>query len=105
MSTNSEAPIEQQLGPQYEKAVFGREVEQFIEEDRIGRYLVEKARKQAQEAMEKLVEVDPTNTGAIMKLQFQATVANRVAGWLGEAVSEGRQALDVIQQERDEHGL
>ena len=90
--------------PAGEIAVFGREVEIFIEEDPIGKYLIERARQDIQEAQDDLLDVDPSKVEDVRKLQFKASVANRVRVWLGEAIQNGRAAAAQLQLERDEHG-
>lgn len=86
-----------------ETAVFGREVEQFIEHDRIGQYLKDKALADLTAAHDALVQVDPTDYRKIAALQLEARVAERVRGWLSDAIEAGRQATVVLQQERDQH--
>lgn len=87
--------------PKWETAVFGREVEAFIETDRIGQYLIDQAKKDLEEAQGKLLEVDPTDAKTIAALQLDARVANRVRGWLAAAIQNGHDAETLIQQERD----
>jgi ribosomal protein S18 acetylase RimI-like enzyme len=87
-----------------EAAVFGREVEDFIDHDRIGQYLIDRAKQDLEEASAKLLCVDPTNATAIALLQLDARVAQRVRGWLSEAIESGRNAAVLLQQEQDEHG-
>jgi hypothetical protein len=88
--------------PNVEIAVFGREVEQFIESDTIGLYLVRRAREQIEDAKEALLAVDPDDTEGIRRIQFAAATAQAVRGWLAEAITAGKNAERIIQQERDE---
>lgn len=98
-------PGEQPLpDPKWETAVFGREVAEFVEHDRIGQYIIDQAQADLAEAQSKLLEVDPTDAKAIAALQLDARVAQRVRTWLAEAIQNGRDAETLIQQERDEHG-
>lgn len=90
--------------PKWEQAVFGREVADFIDNDRIGQYLVDQAKRDIARAQEALLSVDPSDAKKIAQLQLDARVANRVRGWLAEAVQNGKDAEAIIQQERDEHG-
>ena len=90
--------------PAGELAVFGREVEIFIDQDPIGQYLVKRAREDIEAAQEGLLEADPEDPKAIRGLQFKAAVANRVRTWLGEAIQNGRAAAAQMQLERDENG-
>lgn len=90
--------------PKLETAVFGRDVERFIEEDPIGRYLIARAREQIDEAAQALLTVDPTDAQQVSRLQNKAAVAGHIATWLGEAVQAGRDATVALQQERDTYG-
>jgi hypothetical protein len=90
--------------PKWETAVFGREVADFIDNDRIGQYLINRAQRDLAQAQERLLSVDPTDAKAIAAMQLDARVANRVRGWLAEAVQDGIDAEILIQQERDTHG-
>lgn len=105
MNTNGESGSEQPpLDPKWEAAVFGREVAAFVDNDRIGQYIIDRARADLEEAQAKLLEVDPGDAKAIAALQLDARVANRVRGWLKEAIENGKNAEILIQSERDEHG-
>lgn len=86
--------------PRYETAAFGREIELFLEEDRIGHYLVERARSDLAVAQEALVDIDPADARAIAALQLDARVANRVRQWLGEAIQAGQQAQQLLEEDR-----
>lgn len=92
------------LDPKWETAVFGREVTAFIETDRIGQYLIDRAQADLAEAQAKLLEVDPSDAKVIALLQLDARVAQRVRGWLAEAIQNGKDAEVLIQQERDGDG-
>jgi hypothetical protein len=104
MSVPGEEAQDLESDPAGSIAIFGREVEMFINDDPIGQYLVESARKDVQEAQDELLEVDPAQTEAVRKLQFKAAVANSVRIWLGEAIQNGRAAAAQLQMERDENG-
>jgi hypothetical protein len=90
--------------PKVAQAVFGREVEIFIDEHPVAKYVIDRAREDLEKAHIALVEIDPTDAPGIAALQLDARVASRVRGWLGEAIEQGRQAGVLLQQERDEHG-
>lgn len=97
--TGREEP--QPLDPKIETAVFGREVEDFIERDVIGQYLIDRAKRDLEQAGAKLLDVDPTDAKQIAAIQLDARVAQRVRGWLSEAIQDGNDAQILIQQERD----
>jgi hypothetical protein len=88
----------------YETAAFGREVELFIDEHPVGKFIVDQARADLELAKERLLTVDPEDPSAIRALQQKAAVAESVRQWLAMAIENGRNAADLLQQERDEHG-
>lgn len=90
--------------PKLEQAVFGRDVEFWIETDPIGQYVIARARQDLEEVKEALVTVDPCDAQAIRALQHKAGIAISIRDWLGQAIAAGRSATDSLQQERDEHG-
>lgn len=92
---------DESIEAQREIAVFGREVELFIETDRIGRYLVSKARLDIDEAQVALLSVDPDDVKKVRDLQFKARIAAAVVGWLKQAIVDGQNATQTLQQERD----
>jgi hypothetical protein len=105
MSETGEGREEELLGdPAGATAVFGREVEYFIDQDPIGQFIIQRAKDDLAEAQEALLEVDPEKPAEVRKLQFKAAVANSVRGWLAEAIQNGRAAAAQLQLERDEHG-
>lgn len=85
-------------------AVFGKEVEYFIDQDPIGQYIIERAKRDLAEAQEELLEVDASKPDEVRKLQNKAAVANSVRRWLAEAIQDGRAAAAQLQMERDENG-
>lgn len=85
--------------PKVEVAILGRQIELWVEEDPIGRYVIERARTELEEVKEALLTC--RDAAKIQDLQSQAAVCNRIRQWLGEAVQAGRAAAIVLQQERD----
>lgn len=83
--------------PDVQLAVFGREVEFFLESD-IGVYIKQCAEQDLQSAKDRLVTADPDDAKAIRALQFKAAVASAVMGWLEDAIRSGRQAQEMIQE-------
>lgn len=90
--------------PRIEEAVLGRDVERFLEEDPIGKYIAERARADSEEARAALLICDPTDTTRVRELQFKGRLPELVVGWLGAAIENGRAAAQLLQQEIDEHG-
>lgn len=82
-----------------ELVTFGKEVEYFIEEDRIGRYLMENSVLQMSEAAEEMAECDAHDLAKMQALQIKFKVAAAVRQWLGAAVQRGMEARTIIEQE------
>lgn len=77
-------------------AVFGKQVEDFLTGD-IGEYLVKRAKNEIDNAVEKLKKINPRANRSIQTLQNQIKVCESIAGWLGDAVISGQQAMKVIE--------
>jgi hypothetical protein len=83
-----------------ETAVFGAEVERFLDEDRIGKMLVERAKVEMEAAQIELTKIDPEDTKAIRAAQFKYQVADRVVGWLRDVIIDGHTARKVIEEQQ-----
>jgi hypothetical protein len=81
--------------PDVRRAVFGRQVEHFLESD-IGQYLAQCAQADIEEATEKLCRVDPEDPKAIRELQNKIRVAESVMGWLADAIRSGEQSHEAL---------
>lgn len=81
-------------------ATFGAQVEDFLNGP-IGQHLLDKARQEVLDAVEKLKITDPEDSKTIRALQNQARVADSIVTWLGDAIAEGHGALEAL---REEHG-
>jgi len=82
--------------PDMIRAVFGRQVELFLETD-VGQYLQQCAETDVAEAMGKLRYADPEDPKAIRELQFKIRVAEAVVGWLSDAINAGQQARAMLE--------
>lgn len=96
MESVDEAPISD---PKLEQAVFGEEVRQFLAQDRIGRYIVQRAATEAENALMELKDVDPEDGKAIRAIQSRIRVAESVVSWLVEAVDNGERARQILEGE------
>lgn len=83
--------------PDVRRAVFGRQVELFMESD-IGQYIAQCAATEIEEATEKLKQVNPENPQAIRTLQFKIHVAESVIGWLADAINSGNQSQEMLRE-------
>lgn len=84
---------------QVELVTFGKEVEYFLENDRIGKYLLECAILDMSQAAEALAAEDAHNVAKMQEHQLKFKVASNVRQWLGQAISRGMEARTIIEQE------
>lgn len=83
-----------------QQAEFGLQVQSFLQ-SKIGRYLIQRAEAQVEEATEGLKTVDPEDPKAIRELQNQVAVAASVQYWLADAILAG----DSAQQQLSAEGM
>lgn len=69
----------------------GFQAEAFLHSD-IGRYLVQRAEGQVEEAVEALKQVDPDDSKCIRGLQNTIHVAESIQYWLVDAINAGLNA-------------
>lgn len=74
---------------------FGLDVERFMGST-VGRYLQRRANEDREAALEALATVDAEDAKAVRALQNQVAVAEKVLTWLGEAVTAGEQAEELL---------
>ena len=90
MTTENPNPLEKAIA-------FGFRVEAFLQSD-IGRYLVQRADEEIEEAVEELKRVSPEHTAVIRALQGKIHVAESVQFWLAEAIQEGANAMQELNE-------
>jgi hypothetical protein len=86
--------------PNVRVAVFGKQVEQFLETD-IGKYLLDQAEHKATEAMKQLKNTAPWNRRKIQRLQNDIRVSEYFIDWLSESVSAGNQIINLLETDND----
>lgn len=79
----------------FDKVEFKQETKAFLK-SRLGRYLVARAEKERDDAMESLVNIDPTKTDAIRELQFTIRRAESIQYWMAEIINEGVSAEETL---------
>lgn len=84
--------------PLFARATLGIEAEKFLG-SRIGRFIIERAEEEIEQAYQKLAVVDPEDTGVIRDLQGQIAVARAIPNWVGLAIQDGIQAEAIIREE------
>lgn len=76
-------------------AAGGMDVEAFMRST-VGRYVLNRAQEEIEEARTQLEAVDPEDPKAIRDLQFVIAVARATTSWLSEAVAEGKNAEEQL---------
>lgn len=85
--------------PLMRAAVLRMDVEHFLDHDKVGQYLLMCAVETRAQALEDLGQVDPTDTKAIMELQWAAKVPDMFQAWLNHAIAAGKNAEETIRIE------
>jgi len=75
------------------------EVAHFTTQDKVGRYLMDRALECRVQALEELATIDPSSADAIRDLQWKARVPDLFQEWLQEAMAAGASAEETIQLE------
>lgn len=75
----------------------GLDIKQFMG-TAIGKYMHARANAEIDEALEALKTAEAEDAKAIRRWQNQIAVAERVLGWLGEAVTNGENAETTFEQ-------
>ncbi len=77
------------------RAIFGKQVDNFLGSD-IGKYLMMRAIDESKEALQAFRTCDPSDAVQVAELQRQINQAEKFQQWLEEAVSDGLQAMNVL---------
>lgn len=75
------------------------QVEAFLQGP-IGRYLIQRAEAQIEEALDQLKHVDPENASQIRAIQHNIHVAEDFQYWLAEAIQAGHNAAENFMKEQ-----
>lgn len=90
------------IAPNREQTVkeiaIGLDAERFMQSD-LGRYLLGRAQANVEEAMEGLKVADPDNAKEVRDLQNIVMVNEYFLYWLGEAITQGRAAEELLSQQ------
>ncbi|MCR4298643.1 MAG: hypothetical protein NUV75_07820 [Gallionella sp.] len=82
-------------------AELGEESRKFIESD-LGRCVLGMAAQEVLLAQEKLGDVPPSDTAAIIELQNRVKVGKWFEQWLVELLQQGEQALEIFRHEKEQ---
>lgn len=78
---------------------FGLDVQVFMSQNAVGRYLELRAIQTVEAAQAEFVHTNPFDHKAILALQLRIKSAENWLGWLDEAVASGEQAEAVLRGE------
>lgn len=78
-----------------ERAVLGEQVHVFLNTD-IGKYMIARSGAMREEAILKLRACPPEDSNAVRKFQNEAWLADSVMQWLVDAIQDGLQAINII---------
>lgn len=81
-----------------EQIKFGIEVESFLS-GKVGSYLIDRAHKEIDEAVEELKRVDATDISLVQHIQNKIWRAESIDGWLAEKVQEGWNAEEHLRNQ------
>lgn len=87
--------------PKVRWAMFGKQVEYFLQSD-VGRFLIDRAKSEAAEALEDLKSADPYDGAKIVQIQMRAKLADAIVVWLGDAIAAGESATEQLKIEQAE---
>lgn len=90
----SETP---ELNPLLKAVDLGFQAEAFLQSD-VGRYLVQRAEAQVDEAVEALKQADPEDAKGIRNLQGVIAVAEAVQYWLADVIQQGENAQQQLHE-------
>jgi hypothetical protein len=82
--------------PTVRTAVFGKQVEDFLQSD-IGDYLLQMAKHEELDAIEQLIAAIPTQD--VTEIRAKIRTARWFQVWLGEAVQRGLQSLKLLEED------
>ena len=80
-----------------ESASFGEAATIFLSSD-MGKYIVQKATDEIDAAVGELMDADPFECKKVAELQQRIRAAQGALVWFGEAIDEGRLALEQLEE-------
>jgi hypothetical protein len=90
--------MDQQQEALLDKAVFGKQVEAFLNSD-VGKFMMEKASKEYFDAIQALRDC---TADKLLQHQSDMKRAESIRSWLAEAVNEGLRACNILEGREDE---
>ena len=85
--------------PDLRAVAVGLDAEHFVENTKLGKFLINRAHECRISALEQLTLVDATDANAIIRLQWASRTPDLFLQWLDEAIALGRSAEESIREE------
>lgn len=85
--------------PQMRAVNLGIDTLYFIENDKVGQYLVERAHQCRINALEQLAVANPNDADTVRRLQWEAKIPDLFLTWLDEGIANGNAAEETIRME------
>ena len=86
----------------FHEAKLGEDAKDFLDSP-LGKLLKGRAILEIEDAQAALLTVEPEDVATIRKLQFKAAVARQFVSWLADAVANGDQAFEQLEEMRHYH--
>ena len=81
-----------------EKIFLGAEVERFIASP-IGKFMVHAMEDRREAAVREFASTNPTDSGAVMKIQMKILMADQFQQWLADILIEANEAARVVEHQ------
>lgn len=79
---------------------FGQDTIEFIKNNKVGRYIVDRAETERQDALQAFLNAPADlEEHRLRRIKARADAADKVLSWLEEAIMEGNEAAALLQQE------
>lgn len=79
------------------EAILGRDAEDFVRSE-LGQYILARAKREKQEAQDKLNKTFPWRRRRIQELQNEIWRAESLEAWICELIMDGRNAEKVLDE-------
>jgi len=89
--------MDQQTATLYAEAMLGGDTDDFFNTE-IGRYVLERSKEEADEAIEELKNISFLQSDKIAELQMKIKVAEGAVRWLNELLITGRQSMQLLNE-------
>ena len=77
-------------------AVLGEQIDSFFQSD-VGKYLLARAKRVYNTAVEDFKRLDPSDTEAVRRCQTDMWKAEAFQGWMEQGIQEGLTSLGILE--------